>query len=162
MANIITVAGLATIKVDTGAANALETLGFTKDGAHIRVIPYMYDVPTDENGGDAGPPTDIQAMGAIAQITLHFTKYDESIMDKVVCIQYGGTAGTIATPGSLMFGDTKSYRLLIHSVSFPRNFLRVVFREPFEVNKGTKYSEHILIGTAYKNASNILWNTTTS
>lgn len=162
MAETINVAGLAAIKVDTGSVNALELLGYTRNGAEASFQAFMHDVHTDLDGGDDGPPSDMQELGQIATIRLELTKYDAAVLAKVECRQYGGTAGTVATPGALMFGGSKSYRLLIHSPTAPLNFPRVVFREPIEINKGTKFSTLILIGTAYKNASAVLYNTTTS
>lgn len=162
MAAAIQVAGLATIKVDTGSSNALETLGITRNGAEITDNGYFLDVHTDTDGGDDGPPTDIQYLGQTATIRLELTKYDEAVAAKLRPRLYGGTDGVVGTVGSLLIGGSKTYRLLIHSVTDPYNFPVVVFREPIEINKGTKFSTLLIVGTAYRNGSSVLRNATTS
>lgn len=162
MAETINVAGVALIKVDTGSSHALELLGYTRNGAECTFQVFMHDVHTDLDGGDDGPPTDSQELGQIATIRLELTKWDTAVSAKIECRQYGATAGTVLSPGVLMVGGLKTYRLLIHSATNPLNFPVVMFREPIELNKGTKYSTMILIGTAYRNASSVLYNATTS
>lgn len=166
MANQVNVAGLAAIKLDTGASNALELLGYTEDGAQITFKGFFHDVPTDENGGPEGPPTDIQYFGETAEIRLLLPKFDPLIVDKMFArAHYVGAAtpGVVQTPGSLMIAGAYSFRLLIHSTTAPMNFPISVFREPHELNKGTKYSKLLVVGTAYKNqTTGVLWNTVTS
>ena len=162
MAAAIQVAGLATITVDTGSAHALETLGYTQNGASVRFNGFFLDVHTDENGGDDGPPTDVQYLGETADITLDFTKFDTTVADKIRPRIYGGSAGTVGSVGTLMSGSSSTYRLCINSPTTPLNFPVVIFREPIEINKGTKYSTWRLVGTAYKNGSNVLYNATVS
>ena len=58
----IQVAGLAPIKVDG------ELLGYTRNGADTTKEAYWLDVPGDENGGDDGPPIDVQYLGEIARV----------------------------------------------------------------------------------------------
>lgn len=162
MAATIIVDGLATIKIASPASGSLDTLGYTMNGAEITERVYPYNVYTDENGGDAGPPVDIQYMGEVHQIRLLLTKYDNAILNKIRAGLAGGTAGTPGTAGTLYFQGTSAWRLLIHSVSDPRNYTRVVFTEPKEVNKGTKHSQALVIATAYKDGSGVLYNATTT
>jgi hypothetical protein len=159
MAAIIQVAGLASIYIG-GTGGTL--LGYTQNGAQVRFPAFFGDVPTDENGGDVGPPTDVQYFGETAEITLDFTKFDETVANTIRCRLASGTAGTIANVGGLMIAGTYSYRLTIASPTTPLNFPVTMFREPFEINKGTKFSTWRVIGTAYKNSSNVLYNTTTA
>ena len=162
MAMTVNVAGPAIIQVDTGVANALEDLGYTANGAEVEVRGFYGDVPGDENGGDSGPPIDVQYFGDIAVVRLEFTRYDPTVLDKVVCRLYGGTAGTPGTPGTLMFAGSKTYRLLIKTTSLPMNFPRAIYRGSRVVNKGTKFSREISEFECHKNGSGVLWNTTTS
>lgn len=163
MAIAIQIAGPALIKVDTGGSHALEDLGYTRDGAMVRFLNYLIDVPSDDAGGESGPPADIEYLGLAAQVTLDFTKFDSAVAAKVASKTYGGTAGTPATPGLLMIGGGYSYRLVIVTASGPYNFPCVVFREPDEINRGTKYSTWRLEANAYKNPSTgVLWNATTT
>ncbi len=162
MARAIVVAGLAICKVDTGVSNALEDLGVSRNGVEITDNGYFLDVHTDEDGGDDGPPTDVQFLGQTATIRMELTKYDTAVRAKIDSRMYGGTSGTVGTVGTLMQGGSKTFRLLIHSTSEPYNFPVVVFREPIEINKGTKFSTLLVIGTAYRNGSSVLRNATTS
>jgi hypothetical protein len=160
MAVTVNVAGIATIQVDTGSSNALETLGLTENGAEVTFEGYYGDVPCDDNGGNEGPPADVQYFGETAEIRLTLSKFDPTILAKVNALLYGGTAGTPGIVGTLMFAQNFTYRLLINSPTAPLNFPRVIFRRPRELGKGTKYSRMVLVGTAYKNGSGILYNAT--
>jgi hypothetical protein len=146
MATSIQVAGACLIKVGTGSAGALETLGYTRDGATIRLDGYFLDVKTDDAGGEAGPPADVQWLGQTAMIGLELTRWDDAIAEKFVNRVFGQTtAGSItvanAPTGSLMITGSFGHRLcLIPSVGRAYNFPYAFFREAIEVNKGTKYS----------------------
>lgn len=159
---VVIVAGPAIIKIAAPAAGTLDTLGYTRDGAQITEHVMTGDVPGDENGGDQGPPIDVQYFGEMHLIRCLLTKYDETIADKIRAGLAGGTAGTPGTSGSLYFQGTLAWRLLIHSTNFPRNYTRVVFQEPKEINKGTKFSSLMIVGRAYKDGSGVLFNATTS
>lgn len=159
---VINVAGLATIKIASPSGGTLDTLGYTMNGAEITERNFVLDVYGDENGGDAGPPIDVQQMGEAHEIRLLLTKYDDTILDKLRARIAGGTAGTPSTAGTLMFPTANNFRLLIHSVTLPRNYLNVVFREAFEINKGTKHSQALVIGTGYKDAAGVIYNATTT
>ena len=67
MANLVHVAGLALIKISFGGSGYLE-LGYTRNGADITHEGFFLDVPGDENGGDEGPPIEIQFLGEIARV----------------------------------------------------------------------------------------------
>lgn len=159
MAITVQVDGLAVIKVDTGTSNALESLGYTLDGSQITEQTFTHPVHSDEHGGDAGPPVDMQYMGEVHLIRLLLTKWDATVGNKIMPI-YGGTAGTPGTPGTLMFEN--AYRLLIHTTNRPRNYPRVLFYEPRELNKGTKHSQWLVVATAYKDDNGVIYNSTTS
>lgn len=162
MAETVIVDGPCVIKVDTGSANALETLGRSEVGVDVTEQCFAYEVHGDDQGGDVGPPIDIQYMGEVHQVRATLTKYDEAILNKVRPRLYGGTAGTAGTPGTLWFADSKFYRLLLHSTNRPRNYLRAIWRDAFEVNKGTKHSKAVIVAHCYMNSSSVLYNSTTS
>jgi len=141
MALAIQVDGLAAISVDTGIANAMEVLGYTRNGAEITLEDFWLDVPGDEHGGDDGPPIDVQELGEIARVRLELTKYDTLVADKIKARLLGGTAGVKQTSGKLVFANSYSYRLLVNSATQrPYNFLVAIPRMPWEENKGTKFS----------------------
>ncbi|MGD9644319.1 MAG: hypothetical protein AB7U73_01315 [Pirellulales bacterium] len=162
MANIVNVAGLAAIKVNTGGGSALELLGYSRDGVSIAYQQFTIPVPGDENGGDAGPPIDEQYLGEIALIRMVLSKFDMAILKKVESRIRNGAWGVPGSAGTLRLNTTNSYRLVIHTPTDPRNFPLAVPTGALETNKGTKYSEAILEWTAYKNASGILVDETTS
>jgi hypothetical protein len=162
MAEIINVAGACLVKVGTNAG-ALETLGYTRDGAQITFEPYKVGVKTDDNGGENGPDTDVQYMGETARIRLEMTKWDEAIADKLRVRLLGGTVGTVGAPGTLLIAGSKFTRLCLITTTRPLNFPICMFLEPHEINKGTKYSTWVQEAIAYKNLSDgVLFNSTTT
>lgn len=160
------VAGLASIEVDTGTGvpHAREVLGYTRDGAGIRFDGYWIDIPCDTHGGEQGPPSDIQILGETALITLDLTKWDEAVIAKIKQRAYGqvteglvtGGAGATAV-GSLMIGGALTYRLIIGSLFDAFDFPVAIFREPIEINKGTKYSTYRVEATAYRHTDGYLY-----
>jgi len=140
----------------------LEDLGYTGQGADVQNQGFFLDVPGDENGGDAGPPIDIQYMGEIARIRLELTKWDSAIAAKIQTRLLAGTAGTPGTAGTLMFSGSKTVRVLLSTTSGPMNFPRCFLRNPWEINKGTKYSRLVLEFEAHKDGSGILYNAVTA
>lgn len=162
MAEIINVAGATPVKLGTGNAGALETLGYTRDGCQIIFDPYKVGVKTDDNGGENGPDADVQYLGETARIRLELTKWDEVIGDKIRARLNGETAGAINGVGTLWIAGGKTVRVLLHSPTRPYNFPVVIFGEPHEINKGTKYSTWVVEGTAYKNSSGLLYNAAVS
>jgi hypothetical protein len=160
MAATIQVAGLASVKVDSGVANAIELIGYTENGVEIQENQFTYDVHGDENGGDQGPPIDVQNLGQVDIIRMTFTKWDDAIMAKIRPAAKGGTAGTVPTPGALAIQGSGTFRLLIDAPNFDRNYTTVIFREAKEMNVGTKHSKAVIVAHGYKNASGVVWNTT--
>lgn len=157
----IQVAGLATIYVSSGTG--ISALGITRDGVNITFNGFFLDVPTDASGGEAGPPADKQFMGSTARIRCEFTKYDESVA-AVVRSRSSSTLtdGTFLSVGELMIQGGYTSRLVVNSPTQPYNFPVVMFDEPQEINKGTKFSTYVVEATAYENSSGVLWNTTTT
>lgn len=157
----IQVDGLATVKCCT-VGGALATVGYSINGVEITEQIFTEEVKGDENGGDAGPPIDVQYLGEMHTIRITMTKYDESELNKIRAGLAGGTAGTPGTSGTLYGQGGVSWRLLIHSVNRPRNYTNVIFSEPKEINKGTIHSKATIIARAYKDGSGVLYNATTS
>lgn len=160
MAVAIQVTGPALIKVGTGAASALENLGYTRNGAEIVAEGYWINVPGDENGGDDGPPIDVQFVGETARIRLELTKWDVTVAAEVESRFKDGTGGTPGTAGTLMFSGSKAMRLVIVPTTGGRNFPRAFPRFAIELNKGTRFSTFVVEFEAHKDAAGVLWNTT--
>lgn len=160
MAKTIQVDGIATIQVCIANGGTLADLGYTINGVEIREETFSEDIHGDQNGGDAGPPIDVEVYGEIHRIQLTLSKWDEAVANIIRANVAGGTAGVPPTPGTLLFAGGHAFRLAINSVLRPRNYPIVLFlKEPKEVNKGTRFSRLVLTGVAYKNGSNILYDT---
>lgn len=162
MAIAVNVAGPALVKVGTGAEGALESLGYTGRGADVQSQGFFVDVPGDQNGGEQGPPIDVQYLGEICRVRLELTKYDEAIALKIRSRLLAGTEGTPGTAGTLMFGETKTVRVLLNTTNNPMNFPRAFIRNAWEMNKGTIYSRLVLEFEAHKDAVGVLYNSTTT
>jgi hypothetical protein len=161
MAKTIQVDGLALIQACT-VGGTLADLGYTINGAEITEQIFTEDVKGDENGGDPGPPIDIQYLGEKHIIRMTLTKYDEAELNKIRAGIAGGTAGTISTSGTLYFQGSVSWRLLIKTVNRPRNYINCVFREAKEINKGTVHSKAVIVAEAFYGASGVIYNSTTT
>lgn len=160
MAITVQNAGLTLVKIATTAAQTLVDLGYTRNGVDVTTQPYFIDVPGDANGGDQGPPIDIQYLGEIAHIRLELTSWDSAVLDTIKARIPGGTAGTPGTVGTFAFQGNVHYRVVLSNPNLPRNFPRVMFREPIQKNFGTRFAMVVLEGIAYKNGSGVLYNTT--
>lgn len=150
------------IKVDTGSANALESLGYTIDGANIQERTFNEPIHSDEQGGTAGPPVDIIHHGQIDVITLELTRYDPAVAAKLRLFR-GVTAGSgPSAPCSQLFADSGSHRVLLLGSNYTRNYVRCVLTDSNISRIGSHASVLRLTFEAYPNGSAVLWNTTIS
>lgn len=161
MAESVIVDGPAHIYVGTGTAGALEALGYSANGVECIEEGFFLDVPGDQNGGDAGPPIDIQKMGDIHRVRMELTKFDSDIADKLASKLNGVLAGLTGTPGTLIAAGGYGYRLLINSTLRPRNYLFAIPRQPVVRNKGTRYTRLVIDWECHA-VSGVVYNTTTS
>lgn len=144
--------GPALIKLDT------ESLGYTRNGADVRGKGFFGDVPGDENGGEAGPPIDIQYFGETASVRLELTKYDPTVAAKALARLKGSAEGVVGTAGTLMFGDSMTASLSIappagQALMFGRAFLR----GDWEINRGSRYSTLVLEFECHKDQNGRLY-----
>lgn len=153
---------LVKIGVPSASSGALQDLGYTRNMADVTREAFWVDIPGDQNGGDDGPPIDIIHLGEIARIRLELTKWDSAVSAYLEARLDAETAGLPPTAGSLMFGGSHAFRLLLHTPSEPMNFPRAFARNPIEIAKGTKYSSLICEFEAHKDASGVLYNAVTS
>lgn len=158
MAVQVQVAGLASVKLDG------DLIGYTRNGVDVTKEAFWIDVPGDENGGDDGPPVDIQYLGEIARVRLELTKWDEAMADKIRARLKGETAGTIPTPGTLMAAGSKTYTLTIDCVdtTLVRHFYHAIPRMPIEMNRGTKFSTLVCEFECHKDGTTGLLYTDTA
>ena len=141
----VVVSGLASIKIDG------TLLGYTRDGTEVTMEGHTINVPGDQNGGDDGPPIDIQDLGSTARVRCEFTKWDTTIGTRLEARFKGQTAGVPTPAGSLVFAGSGFFRLTVASPSYPRNFpCAVLVRTPQTINMGTKFSRYIVEFECYK------------
>jgi hypothetical protein len=165
MAIAVEVKGAVAISVGTGSADALESLGYSMNGVTYIEEAFYDNVMGDQNGGDAGPPIEIQVFGQIHRVRMELTKWDEAVADKIRARANDNgstTAGSFGlTPGSLLFAGGYGYRLVCNSANDPRNYLFAIPRQPIEMNAGSKHSRLILEWECHA-VSGVLYNATVS
>lgn len=169
MAYVVNVAGATLVRVapqqntpfvaGTYVANTFVDLGYTRDGVTITFNGFFVDVPTDADGGESGPPSDVQFMGMSANIRIEATKFDPAVM--AMCrmrISGSGVEGVpgapvdAATPsggfqaiatgaiGQLMLGGSNAFKLLMNNVYDPYLFLNAFPRDANDKNVASKYT----------------------
>lgn len=155
-------------------------LGTTRDGVSLTSDGYFIDVHNDENGGEAGPPIEIQFVGETAKIRIELTKYDPTVAANLEDHCYSGSAGVVAPAGTLMFASStiqvgnNNYGAIGIKIScltpapsaggsaggagsVVRTYRRCVLHDAVEVNRGTKFCTMVITATAYKDAGGALW-----
>ncbi len=164
MALQILVTGAARIYIDAGQGSGLSLLGYTRDGVTIREVIYQEDVKGDQNGGESGPPIDVQHFGEHHEIETELVTVDMTFLATVKAKVNNGTPGILPTAGSLMVSAGLYHRLLIYPVgSNPRNYLCAFPRQPLELNKGSKHTRHRVSWFCMApTVGGTIYNTTTS
>lgn len=159
-------AGPALIKINDFQGGGIQSLGYTRNGADTTKEAFFVDVPGDQNGGDEGPPIEIQYMGEIARVRLELTKWDGAVAALITCRVAGATDGTPSAAGTFMFAQSKFVRLIIDGssayTSLDINFPCAIPRMPIELNRGTKYGILVCEFECHKDASGVLHNTSMS
>lgn len=161
MARVVVVGGLCDVQVDSnGNGTQLVSLGYTANAADVTREAFWLNVPGDENGGDDGPPIEIQFLGEIARIRLELTKWDIAVAAQIEARAQSFTSGQPGTAGTLMFADTQYFRLLLRTPTTPLNFPLAIPRGQIEINRGTKFSRLILEFECHKDGSDpgVLYN----
>lgn len=109
------VPGPAQIAVGTGASGALEFLGHTRDGAHVREDLFTEPVICDIAG--SRQPADMLALGKLVTVSLVIVRYDPAVMTKLNSRYIGGSAGALSANeiGTLMLSEDKTFKVAIKS-----------------------------------------------
>jgi hypothetical protein len=125
----------------------LEFLGLTRNQADVVHQPFFLNIPGDANGGDEGPPIDVQYMGEIALIRLELTSFDPDVAERVRARTQGGTPGYVCTVGGtrigagmLMMAGGYYTRVCCASAFAPKNFPIAIIRGANEIGMGTRFS----------------------
>lgn len=159
---VINVAGPVLIRTSTGTSLALEDLGYSINGVQIFPDVFTLDVPSDLNGGDDGPPIDIQHLGQVHRIRLELSKFDMAVYKKIEARTNGETPGSITrTVGSLYAANSYGYRVLFTADNFVRNYIFGVARAPIQSNHGSKFSRPIIEFECHT-LEGVLWNVSTT
>ena len=66
----VNVAGPTRVNRQHRQQQAFTYLGYTRDGVMMTPEGYWIDVKSDDNGGEAGPPSEIQYIGETTRIRL--------------------------------------------------------------------------------------------
>lgn len=131
-------------------------LGYTRDGARIRLEPKWGDVHSDDYGGAGGAPADAQILGAVATVTCELTKYDIAELHKLTAFgedPASATAFTLPAYGTLVRQDSKTQVLLLDGVNEDWTFSTAFVRQAMEVNKGTRFSTFMVGFECWVNAA---------
>lgn len=134
-------------------ATVLIPLGTATDTISVSQRPYLKDIHSDRNGGQEGPPSEIQYLGEIINISLALQSWNTAAIAILRRYAVNATRGTIlqAEVGAMML-KSRSIRLLINTADTVdiRNFWCCLVRDPQELGIGTKWSEMRLNFTAYR------------
>ena len=162
------VSGACEVLVDTGASRALESFGWTSNGADFGQNRQTLPIPGDQNGGDNGVPIEIQDMGGTIPVRLEMTKWDSVVGNKIrrinnpVATAFSSVPlGGVVTPGTFIVANGGYFRLLLKPVdtSWAHNFVCAIPEgEPFHINLGAKHSRLIVSFTCYP-LNGVIWNT---
>lgn len=155
--------GACQIKIASPHDGTLEELGYTRNGVDPEHDGFYSEVHGDQNGGDEGPPIDIQYFGEIARVRIELTKFDLAVFEKIRRrVPSATTAGTPAAPGVLMFAAEDYFRLLLNTASNPMNFTRAIPRSAISYNKSTKWKTASCEFECHKDENGVLWNVATT
>ncbi|HEV3342604.1 MAG TPA: hypothetical protein VG125_19685 [Pirellulales bacterium] len=164
MALAVHVAGLGgvLVQVDDNTGPGLQSLGYTINGAELSEEPFHVDVPGDQNGGERGPPIEIQVVGEVDHVRLEMTNYDEAVLNLVRANIPTATAGQFASTnvGQLLFANTKYFRVRLNGGNEPRTYNRAIPRGAREINKGSIYSRAVVEFECHKDASGVIYTAT--
>lgn len=148
----------ASIQFDpTISAPAFVDLGYSEDGFTITEQPLTVDVFSDRNGGTQGEPIDVQLMGKVAIIRGRITDFNMTTMSRLrqVATKTLLAPGRVPTAGMLLFNEGEEFRLLLQGtkdtaalsaaapaeepdILTPMNFNRVLFRDAWDIQSGSR------------------------
>lgn len=150
----------------------LAGLGWSNNGVSIIEEKFHENVHGDQNGGDGGPPIDIQYYGEIHRIRLELITFDEAVKKALLAVVSNGTPGIRPEPGTLMLASGSYFRCLLRPRAFEingdvthlRNYPRCFVRGQPEFNSGSKHMRATLELECHApsgpgDATKALWNT---
>ena len=149
----IQVTGVVNVQYAIPHTGALVELGVATDSIQITERHYYHDIPGDMNGGQQGPPIDIQKLGEVHTINIRFSSWHLGNM-QLLEKHFHTTRGAVAQGevGKLMFQSGQAIRLLLETIDIEniRNYWHCILREPKSFSIGTKYTEQSLTFEAHR------------
>lgn len=120
-------------------------LGFSEDGADIRYEARWGDIFSDDFGGRGGAPADTQLLGMVGSVSLQFTKYDATAVQKLSSFTDDGAAdGDLPTLGTFIRQEEKANILILTGTKKTYTFNTAFPREPQTLNAGTKFTTYLV------------------
>lgn len=135
--------GLIHVKIAYPFNSTLVTLGIAHDQIQISEQKFWHEAHSDANGGQAGPPTEMQYLGEIHTVRMRLAAFTASSVNLLRKLT-NTTLGTIdqAQIGAFQL-TSSSCRLLLDTLSAgdAMNYWCALPQPPMEIGVGTKYSE---------------------
>jgi hypothetical protein len=121
-------------------------LGYSANGVELIEDVFMGDIPVDLNGGDLGPPGDIQYFGQIDRIRAELTLWDPAMAALLQPRLNGGVLGQIGTPGTLIASQGYGFPLSLVPVVTGREraYSLAIPRAPIQRNKGSRFTRLVV------------------
>ncbi len=143
----VNVTGVVEIGIAIPHTGTVVSLGTSTDSIQITERGYYHDIPGDLNGGQQGPPIEIQKLGEVHTVNIRMSSWSKTYMQTVEK-WYHTTRGTIEDDevGQLMFASGVRARLLLNTrdLDDTRNYWNAIMREPKSFSIGSKYTEQSL------------------
>ncbi len=128
--------GAALVYVGTGAAGALELLGYTDSGVDMDVQELTADIMSDVFGQ---APHDVQYMGKTARIVANLIAMDRTILAKITGRGDRTTVGQLNTAGMVIGAAGYAFRLGISApLDTPWSFSKAIVRGGFSTRLASK------------------------
>jgi hypothetical protein len=183
----VNVKGATRVHLNTDASGAWSYLGFTRDGVMITPESYWIEVKSDDNGGEAGPPSEIQYVGETSRIRCELTKFDPTNAELIQLrlnpkTTFGsfpvassdsavatGQVGQVPPAGTMVFANKVYFSVCLEMMGVAqfdsdtaisalyRIYPRCLPRHGVEFNAGTKYSTFVVEFEAFKSNNGILF-----
>ena len=121
---------------------ASETIGIAEDRVNIQFQPYWDEIHTDDYGGLAGPPGELQLLGAVAFVSATLTKFDEDLAHALHGFGGGtGDGATIDLPtlGTFAFQDGLYDALVLTGTIETNTFSKAILRQAQEFNASMRH-----------------------
>lgn len=170
MALLVQKTGLVTLKIEF-VNGQFTDVGQAMDMTDIREIPYLHNVPGDKNGGNQGPPIEVQYLGGTARIRMEMSRWDTTALN-LLRAWSKNIQGNVqqSDVGTLML-QAHGHRVILDAIDapLPLSFPCCIVRDPISYGVGTKFSamlvefeahRHPVTGILYD--SNVTAGTTTT